>query len=232
MPTFEEIYTQHADVYEQLVTHEDYQGNLLPTLAAIRPLAQLDVVEVGAGTGRLTLLLAPHVRSIVACDASLPMLTLAARKLRASKASHVRVVIADNQHLPLADASADLAIEGWSFGHATVWHAARWRTVVRDALAELRRVLRPGGTIVLLETLGTGQATSQAPTAELGAFYAWLEQEQGFTGQWLRTDYRFASRAQAETLTEFFFGTPMPVIEHADGQAVVAECTGVWWRST
>ncbi len=231
MPTFEDIYAQHADVYEQLVTHEDYQGNLLPLLDAIRPLAHLDVVEVGAGTGRLTTLLAPWVRSVVACDASAHMLARAAAKVRARKDRHVHLAVADNRRLPVAPACADLALEGWSFGHATGWHPTQWRTLISEALAELRRVLRPDGTIVLLETLGTGQTIPHAPTAELGAFYAWLAQEQGFTAQWLRTDYRFASRAQADRLTAFFFGTPMPVIEQADGQAVVAECTGVWWRS-
>jgi SAM-dependent methyltransferase len=107
MPTFEEIYTQHADRYDELVAHEDYQGNLLPTLQAIRPLAQLDVVEVGAGTGRLTHLLAPWVRSIVACDASAHMLTRAAATLRAHAYPQVSLAVADNRRLPIASACAD-----------------------------------------------------------------------------------------------------------------------------
>ena len=54
MPDYQAIYQNQAAQYELMVSREDYQGNLLPALNAIRPLAGLDVVELGAGTGRLT----------------------------------------------------------------------------------------------------------------------------------------------------------------------------------
>ena len=49
-----EIYASRARDYERLVAREDYQGNILKALQDIRALAGLDVVELGAGTGRLT----------------------------------------------------------------------------------------------------------------------------------------------------------------------------------
>ena len=76
MPS-QETYSRHADEYEQLVSHEDYRGNILPALNRTRPLAGLDVVESGAGTGRLTRLIAPVVKSVRAFDASLNMLQVA-----------------------------------------------------------------------------------------------------------------------------------------------------------
>ena len=53
MPSFAQIYAQHADEYDALVSREDYEGNLMPALQAIRALQRLDIVEFGAGTGRL-----------------------------------------------------------------------------------------------------------------------------------------------------------------------------------
>ena len=54
---FQDIYANQADSYEAMVAREDYEGNILKTLQGIRPLEGLDVIEFGAGTGRLTLLL-------------------------------------------------------------------------------------------------------------------------------------------------------------------------------
>ena len=76
-----EIYRLHAQQYDALVSREDHAGNLL---AAIRDRVQLEgaeVVELGAGTGRITALLAPHVRSLRAFDLEPAMLEVARQKL-------------------------------------------------------------------------------------------------------------------------------------------------------
>lgn len=231
MPSFEAIYAGHAAMYERLIAREDYQGNIMAALRTICPLDGLDVVEAGAGTGRLTRLIAPFARSIRAFDRSPHMLEVAHQQLLALPHTNWQLGVADNQSLPVASASADLAIEGWSFGHATVWHPEQWRAISAAAVGELRRVVRPGGTIVLFETLGSGQATPAAPSEGLAAFYDWLEHEQGFSTTWVRTDYCFASAAEAEQLTAFFFGASLPAELQPGGQAIVAECTGVWWAT-
>jgi SAM-dependent methyltransferase len=230
MPTFEEIYTRHADMYERLIAREDYQGNLLPALEQIQPLGGLDVVEAGAGTGRLTRLLVPVVRSIRAFDASGHMLATAEPILRATGSSNWTLDVARNDDLPVPNGSADLGIEGWSFGHATEWHADAWREHVGAALRELVRAVRPGGTIILLETMGTGRATPQPPSDALAALYDWLERVHGFATTTIRTDYRFASVAEADELATFFFNTKMPTLPQSDGSAIVQECTGIWWK--
>jgi len=70
MPDLREIYSKHADQYELLVSHEDYQGNILRALHEIQPLQGLDVVELEAGTGRLTCMLDPVVKTPHAFDVS------------------------------------------------------------------------------------------------------------------------------------------------------------------
>ncbi len=229
MPSFEEIYDRHADMYERLIVREDYQGAILLTLASICPLEGIDVVEAGVGTGRLTRLLAPIVGSIRAFDASAHMLATAEPILRDTGTANWTLEVAQNDRLPVPDASADLAIEGWSFGHATDWHADMWREKVGAAIDELLRVTRPGGTLILMETMGTGTATPQAPNPALAELYAWLEQERGFNATSIRTDYRFASVAEADELSTFFFNVTMPTIPQPDGSAIVQECTGIWW---
>lgn len=224
-----EIYHRHADQYQLLVSCEDYQGNILRALNQIRPLAGLDVVELGAGTGRLTWLLAPMVKSIQAFDISQPMLEVAIARLRKSGLHHWRMAVADHRHLPLSDHMADLAISGWSLCYTVVWYEATWREELSRSLAEMRRLLRPGGTIILLETLGTGYATPQPPEA-LAAYYALLG-EQGFSSTWIRTDYRFESLAEAEALTRFFFDEELAERVVNENLVILPECTGLWWQS-
>ena len=77
MSDYKRIYFSRAEEYERLVNREDHRGNLKPALAHIRPLSGLDVVELGAGTGRITRLLAPEVKCISAFDISPHMLAVA-----------------------------------------------------------------------------------------------------------------------------------------------------------
>jgi ubiquinone/menaquinone biosynthesis C-methylase UbiE len=229
MPDFKTIYANHADSYDRLVAREDYQGNLLRALSQIRPLAGIDVVEFGAGTGRFTRMLAPHVASIRAFDASQHMLDVAAKTLARGGWTNWRLDVADSRALPVADASADLALAGWTFCHMTEWFPDTWRDEIGQAIGEMRRVLRPGAAAVIVETLGTGRETPQPPREGLATYYTMLEREHGFAATWIRTDYRFETQAEADELTSFFFGAPSPTTRTEAGQAIVPECTGIWW---
>ena len=151
MTEAETLYNTQADKYERLVSREDYQQNITPALNQIRPLAGLEVVELGAGTGRLTRLLAPIVRSMRAFDVAQPMLDVARAKLQKSASQNWALGVADNRNLPLKGQSADIVISGWSICYTIVWHPDNWRAELGKALFEMKRVLRPGGAIILLE---------------------------------------------------------------------------------
>jgi ubiquinone/menaquinone biosynthesis C-methylase UbiE len=230
---FKDIYagSESASRYDALVSREDYRHNLLPALNGIRPLAGLEVVEFGAGTGRLTLLLASQVKNIRAFDNAPAMLKVLGKRMVENNITNCTASSGDNRALPLPGATADLAVEGWSFGHLVGWYPDSWQVETGQALAEMERILRPGGTAILLETLGTGAETPRPPTPGLAAFYNWLQTEHGFNHTWLRTDYRFESLAEAEELTRFFFGEELAQEVRRQNQIIVPECTGLWWRT-
>lgn len=227
---FQTIYNHHADRYDQLVSREDYQSNILPALCRLRPLDGLRVAEFGAGTGRLTRLLAPHVARVHAFDASPHMLEQATIRLKRMRRDNWSVAVADNRAIPLPGGLADIAIEGWSFGHLVRWYPGTWRDELDSAIAEMKRVLSPGGTTIIIETLGTGRETPQPPHEGLAACYAHLENHHGFSTTWIRTDYRFESPTEAESLVRFFFGDDLADQIAARQQAIVPECTGIWWH--
>jgi len=228
MPTEKEVYESLADEYERLIQREDYQGNILSAIESYCPLDGIDVVELGAGTGRLTRLLAPYVKSIQAFDASAHMLETAAESLREMGVTNWSTDVADHRQIPVEDASADLVISGWAFCYLAVWGGADWQSALDDGLREIERILRPNGMVIIIETLGTGHEKPNPPE-HLSGYFDWLT-EAGFERGWMRTDYRFESLEEAVELSTFFFGEEMGQKVREKNWAILPECTGIWWK--
>ncbi len=168
------IYQSEGDRYEALISREDYQGNISRVIDEIINVNGLDVLDLGAGTGRLTLLLAPRVRSIRAFDAWPKCCGCVASALIASGLSNWQVDIADHRQLPVQDHSADLVVSGWSVSYLSVWNQENGAVELDNWLAEMKRVLRQNGTIILLESLGTGNE-EPIRLEHVESTYQWLD---------------------------------------------------------
>ena len=98
--------------------------------------------DLGCGTGNLTTLLAPHVHRVIAVDGSAAMLDAARSRLPDGRNVDWRV--GDLESLPIEDAALDVALL------SLVLH---YVSEPPRALAEARRVLRPGGRLVVMDML-------------------------------------------------------------------------------
>ena len=142
-------------------------------LAFLSP--ELTVGDLGCGTGHVTALLAPHVRRVVAVDASEEM--LAAARARLEGVPNVELHHGELEALPLADASLDVA----SLALVLQYVADPMR-----ALAEARRVVRDGGRVVITDLMPHGRDDLQQRMGHAWRGFAeermraWLE-EVGFT---------------------------------------------------
>ncbi len=112
-------------------------------LAGLLPRGGLGrLLDIGTGTGRLLELLAPRIAAGLGVDASRAMLALARARLARAGLSHCTVRLADMYRLPLADASFDAVVMQMVLHHAETPAAA---------LAEVARVLRPGGLLIVVD---------------------------------------------------------------------------------
>lgn len=104
------------------------------------------VVDLGAGTGLIALALAPSVADVVAIDISEQMLAQLDAHAAADGIANVHGVVADLRALPLEDESVTLAVSNYAFHHLE-------RPDKELALSEVRRVLVPGGRLVLCDMM-------------------------------------------------------------------------------
>ena len=183
---------------------------------------------MGAGTGRLTCLIASHVHSLVATDQSFHMLSFCQTRLSSLGIPNLNLALSSHNTLPFRSQIADIIISGWSFCYAAIHAGTSWKNSLEQALSEAKRILRPGGMLILIESLGTGYETPNRPGV-LVDYLNYLDKH-GFQSTWIRTDYCFKDTSEAKDLTTFFFREdPLPMWESEKG-VIVPECTGLWWK--
>jgi ubiquinone/menaquinone biosynthesis C-methylase UbiE len=132
------------------------------------------VVDVGCGPGRFLREAAERGATAVGIDPSSQMRRLATWRTPASLREAIRVADGTAERLPLEDGEATVAWAVASFHH--------W-TDPAAGLAELRRVLRPGGRLLIAERLARpgGWFRHHALTWEQGQDLVAQAERAGFT---------------------------------------------------
>lgn len=226
-----EIYKSHTTDYDLLRSRMDYKKNIIGQLMAVADFEQKNVVEFAAGTGTITGLIAPLANSVKAFDLSAEMLKMNKEKAIGSGFSNCEFVVADNRRIPLPDNVADIAIEGWSLGYIVAASGENWKTEIEKVLSEMERLLTPGGTIIILATLGTGAHHPKPPNELLKNLYDFLEHEKEFSvTQWFKTDYMFESVDEAERLVRFFWSDSFGDYVKEKQLQILPECTAIWYK--
>jgi ubiquinone/menaquinone biosynthesis C-methylase UbiE len=121
-------------------------GADLRTLAeAIAATPGARVLDMGCGAGHASFAVAPHAGEVIAYDIAPPMLATVESAATDRGLTNIRTQQGAAETLPFDDHSFDWIISRMSAHH---WHD------VPLALAEVRRVLKPGGQVLFIDVAG------------------------------------------------------------------------------
>ncbi|HKR99910.1 MAG TPA: class I SAM-dependent methyltransferase [Candidatus Dormibacteraeota bacterium] len=125
--------------------------------AVARPLAELRVLDVGAGTGAMSRAVRARGGSPVGVDSAPDMVAR-------MRADGFDAVVGDIRSLPFDDAEFDGAVAAFAISH------------IDDpvhALREMRRVVRDGGFVVVAAFAGVAGVSSKQTVDEVAERYGW-----------------------------------------------------------
>lgn len=144
---------------------------LTQLLAQLTP--RIDVADLGSGEGLVAQLLAPRARRVVCVDNAPAMVEAGRRFARENGVENLEFVLGDIEAIPLEDASIDLALLSQALHHAEE---------PALAIAEAARILRPGGSLLVLDLHEHSFEQARELYADrwlgfsLNAVHQWLQQ--------------------------------------------------------
>jgi SAM-dependent methyltransferase len=140
------LFNLGADIYAWFTASAAWRGSAAALASRLEDLGPARIVDLGCGPGVSTFELARRLpqANLIGLDIAPRMLREARRRQRTAGVLSTRIawVRADAAHLPFNEASVDACT-----GHSFLYLVAN-RTAV---LSEIKRVLKPGGRLVLME---------------------------------------------------------------------------------
>ena len=183
------------DVYELENLAADRAGVIDTTIDALHPLRGADVLDIGCGTGFHLPRFAARGARVVGVEPHLPLVHRARQRLAAQGEQPASVLAGDAEALPVANATIDVAHARWAYFFGAG---------CEPGLAELARVLRPGGIAVVVDndvtrsTFGAWFRRAYPAYDPVAVQRFW--NRQGFTTEHLTIQWTFERRDDLEAV--------------------------------
>jgi ubiquinone/menaquinone biosynthesis C-methylase UbiE len=199
MSSSSEQFNKQAALYATSPVHR-----LGPSLAVLVEVAAPEwadvVLDVATGTGNTALTLAPQVSKVVGVDVASAMLDQARTRAEAENVRNVEFVSGSAEELPFPEEQFSLVVSR---------HAPHHFHHLDKFLREVRRVLKPGGRLVVADQI--------SPSAQVAE---WVD-------RWEQT--RDPSHFRQRTITEWRELTAAAGLSWIQDQLVVYELPFDWW---
>ncbi|NYI45501.1 SAM-dependent methyltransferase [Nocardioides aromaticivorans] len=208
----------HTATYELENRAADPDGRLWAAMEARADWTDRVVLDLGCGTGFHLPRFAERASRVIGVEPHPGLCRLAERRLRTHGVSGAEVRSGTAQEIPLPDSSVDVVHARWAyfFGRGC-----------EPGLVELDRVLRPGGTALVIDNDGSrstfgawfrrGYPHLDSPT-ETERFWS----IRGWTLDRVDMGWRFASRADLEAVVRIEFKPEVAdeIVRHHEGLEV------------
>jgi SAM-dependent methyltransferase len=204
----------------------DRSGVIESAMARMHPFAGARLLDIGCGTGFHLPRFAELGASVVGVEPHPPLAALARKRLRDNDIRSAAVLVASAEALPLANSSVDVAHARWAyfFGAGS-----------EPGLAELDRVMRPGGTAYVIDNDATRSSfgawfRDAYPTYDARAVERFW-QRRGWNCEPLTIRWDFERRTDFEAVVaiEFPAAAAERIVAGHPG-AGVDYAVNLWWR--
>ncbi len=217
---------EHPDVYELENSGVDPDGAIWAAMRGVADWAGRRVLDLGCGSGYHLPFLAREAAQVVGVEPHPPLVTLA-RSRMAGTGSRVQVRTGGAEAIPLPDDSIDVVHARWAYFFGSG---------CEPGLAEVERVLAPGGTAFVVD--------NDATRSTFGGWFrrAWpgydaqaverFWRRQGYAVARVDMRWQFATRADFEAVVRIEFTEAMAdriLAEHAG--STVDYAVNLWHRT-
>jgi len=147
-----------ANAANYVVSNVHAKGASLARLVElVEPKADWQALDIATGGGHSALTFAPHVSLVIASDLTQQMLDQVEKQVTEQGLTNVETQLADAEELPFEDAVFDLV---------TCRIAPHHFPDIPKFVAEVRRVLKAGGTFALVDNAAPDEVTTPGFSAE------------------------------------------------------------------
>ena len=206
---------QHPETYEIENRGVDPEGAIWAAMRRVRAWAGADVLDIGCGSGFHLPFFARSARSVVGVEPHEPLVGMARQRVLAGGLSDtVAVRSGGAEALPVEANSIDVAHARWAYFFGAG---------CEPGLAELQRVMRPGGVAFVIDndasrsTFGGWFRRAHPAYDPVGVERFW--RRVGFTSEPVTMRWEFGKRADLEAVVRIEF-TP------TQADRILAEHTG------
>jgi SAM-dependent methyltransferase len=216
---------EHTATYELENRAVDPDGRLWAAMASVASWEGRDVLDLGCGTGYHLPAFAATAGTVTGVEPHPDLVALARRRVR--RLADVSVLQGVAQSVPLPDSSVDVMHARWAyfFGPGC-----------EPGLAELDRVMRRGGTALVIDNDGSRSRFGGwfrrgfphlLPPEEIERFWS----ARGWTRVPVDMGWRFTSRADLEAVVRIEFppAAAEEILRHHEG-VEVDYAVNLWWR--
>lgn len=163
---WEYIYAKKGEVQTK------YLDKVLDGIKVFKKNKYINVLDLGCGTGRHTILLAEEGFNVHAIDISKTGIDILNNKISKLGISNVKTCISDMRMLPYENSSFDAVICVLTIDHGTTWQ-------VKKTIEEIYRVLRSGGILIVDFMSEEDETFGLGVQIEENSFVSSMEDEEG-----------------------------------------------------
>ena len=217
----------NPDVYEIENRGVDPDGLIETAMAGIHDWTGQQVLDIGCGSGFHLPRLARTASRVIGVEPHEPLATLARQRVRELSLTNASILEGVAQKLPLADHSIDVVQARWAyfFGPGC-----------EPGLAEVERVLRPGGTAFVIDndasrsTFGRWFRSAMPAYDPVAVERFWTRQ--GWSRERIDVRWSFGTREDFESVLRIEFTETLVDGILADHQgSEVDYAVSLWWRT-